>query len=269
MLLRHDFGSIYKDSANIDKILAYIKGFWHIYKGSGVYTKGSGIYTRVLDALQDKAMVQTQITSFFYSSYRKNAVIAGAIFSQIALVVLAFYAGFIDRCRDFCVSQEADSESVLVRYMRFFAICNTIDIVFCWSLVFFGVHESSPTNTEEEREIHDKKLTENENIEYLIISSMVEMLAMGVYGIVCLVIVPRKCSDGPVGNSFCHTITWVLTVCSIVWGISVCFLHYYNKKAVPSGMVHLPDYAHTLVYIPSPPAGWGPTPQAPLQSYVA
>jgi len=135
-----------------------------------------------------------------------------------------------------------------VRCIRFLATCNTIDIVFCWSLFFFGVHESSPTNTEEEREIHNKKLTENENIEYLIMSNMVEMLALGVYGIICLVIVPKKISDGPVGNIFCHTITWVLTVCSIVWGISVCFLHYNNKKAVPSGRVKLPEYAQTVVF---------------------
>jgi len=161
--------------------------------------------------------------SFFYSSYRKNAVIAGAIFSQIVLVLLAFYAGFIDQRRKFCASDEQDSESVLVQYTRAFAIFNTIDFVFCWSLVFSGVHKSSPTNTEEECEIHDKNLIENENIQYLIISSMVEMLALGIYGIVCLVIVPKKCSDGPVSDGFCHTITWVLTVCSIAWAISVGF----------------------------------------------
>jgi len=223
------------------------KGFWHIYRFFWHTYKGFGIYTRVFDPLQNRAAVQTQMASFFYSSYRKNAVIACALFIQIVLVFLAFYAGFIDRCRDYCVSHEEDSEAVLERYIRFYVICNTIDIVFCWSLFFCGVHESSPTNTEEEREVHDRKLTENQNLEYLIISSIIEMLGLGVYGIVCLVIVPRKCSDGPVADSFCHTITWVLTVCSIVWGISVSFLHYHNQKAVPSGMAKLPGYAHTVV----------------------
>jgi len=102
---------------------------------------------------------------FFYSSYRKNAVVAGVVFCQIDLIFIALYAGFIDQCRDFCASHEQDSESVLVQYTRFFAICNTVDIAFCWSLVFFGVHESSPTNTEEQCEILDKNLTENENID--------------------------------------------------------------------------------------------------------
>jgi len=183
--------------------------------------------------------------SFFYSSYRKNAVIAGAMFSKIVLVIVAFYAGFINQCRDFCASHEQDSESILVQYIMVFAISTTIENVFSWLMVLFGVHESSPTNTEEECEIHDTNLTENENIEYIIISNIVEMLALGVYGIACLVGVPRECSDGLVADKFCHTVTWVLAACSIVWAISVGFLHNNNKKVVPSDMIKLTDYAHT------------------------
>jgi len=183
--------------------------------------------------------------SFFYSSQRKNAVIAGAMFSKIVLVLLAFYAGYIDRCRDFCASHEQDSESILVLYAEVFTIGTTIEIVFTWLMIFFGIHESSPTNSPEECEIHDQKLTENENIQYVIVSNIVEMLGLGVYGIACLVLVPDECSDGPVRDSFCHTVTWVLTVCSIVWAISVGFLYYNNKKTVPSDRVRLSHYEHT------------------------
>jgi len=188
--------------------------------------------------------------SFFYSTYKKNAVIAGAMFSKIVLVLLAFYAGFINQCRDFCASHEQDSssESILVQYTVVFAICTTIEIVFAWLMVCFGVHESSPANTEEECEFHDRNLTENENIQYVIISNIVEMLALGVYGIICLLLVQNECSDGLVSDSFCHTVTWVLTVCSIVWSISVGFLYYNNKKAVSSNRVILTDYAHTAAF---------------------
>ena len=172
-------------------------------------------------------------------------MIAGAMFSKIALVLLAFYAGFIDRCQDFCASREQDSESILAQYTMFFAIGTTIEIVFSWLMVFFVVHESSPTNTEEEREIHDQNLTENENIEYIIMSNIVKMLALGVYGIACLASVPEECSDGPVRDSFCHTTTWVLTVCSIVWALSVGFLYYNNRKAVPYDRVGRTDSANT------------------------
>jgi len=155
---------------------------------------------------------------------------------------------FIDQCRDFCTSHEQDSESILVQYSMWFAIGTAVDVVFSWLLVFFGVHESSPTNTPEECEIHDRNLTQNENIQYIIISNIVEMIALGIYGIVCLNIVQETCSDGPVRNNFCHTVTWLLTVGSILWAFSVGYLYYNNKTVVPPDMVKMTDYAHNGVF---------------------
>ena len=38
---------------------------------------------------------RSEMKSFFYSSYRKNAVIAGAMFSKIVLVIVAFMRGLL------------------------------------------------------------------------------------------------------------------------------------------------------------------------------
>jgi len=188
--------------------------------------------------------LRSEMRTFFYTSRRKNVVIAGAVFSKIVLLVLASYIAFIDQCRDFCTSHEQDSESILVEFSTWFAIGTAVDIVASWLLVFFGVHESSPTNNPQECEIHDRNLTQNKNIEYIIISNIVEMIALGIYGIVCLIIVPQTCSDGPVRNNFCHTTTWLLTVGSILWAISVGFVHYNNTKVASPGAGKMTDYTH-------------------------
>jgi hypothetical protein len=167
--------------------------------------------------------------SFFYTSNKKNAVVAGAMFSKIILIFLALYALFIRRCRDLCASTEQDSESVFVQYMAIFAIGTTIELVFSWGMILFGVHENSPTRTEEECITHDRKLTENQYVQYIIVSNIVEMAILGVYGIACLVMVPNECSDGSIKDSFCRTMTLVLTVCSLGWAIIVGLLHYENQ----------------------------------------
>ena len=172
--------------------------------------------------------------TFLYSSNKKNAVIAAATISKIILTFLALYAGFIDQCRNFCVSSNEYSESVLVRYMQTFAIFTSIEIVFSWGMVLYGVHESSDIDSKQQVENHDRNLTENVSVQYIIISNIVETAIFAVYGIVCLIIVPHECSDGPVKDSFCHTVTWVLTVCSIVWAVSVGFVYYNNKAHTES-----------------------------------
>jgi len=184
--------------------------------------------------------------SFLYTNRRKNAAIAGAMFSKIVLVLLAFYAGAIDQCRDFCASHEQDAGGILVQYTLFFSTGTMVVVVFSWLIVCFWVHESSSTTTAEECEIHDQNLTENENIQYIIISNIVEMLALGIYGVANLVIVADKCSDRLVSGSLCHTTTWVLTVCSFAWALAVGVLYYNNR--VPTDMVKITDYAHTGGY---------------------
>jgi len=178
------------------------------------------------------------MNSCLYSSPRKNAVLAGATVSRAAPVLLALYAGFVNQCRDFCASGAEDAESVLVQYTRLFVIVNTVDMLFCWSLLCLCVREGSPTDTAAERAVHDKNVSDSESMQYFVVSSWVEMLFVGVYGFVCLAIVRRGCADGPVGDGFCRTITAVLAACATAWSICVCLLH-----AKMQGTAALPDGA--------------------------
>jgi len=164
---------------------------------------------------------------------------------KFSLLLLASYAAFIDRCRDFCDSHEEDSEAILLQYCLWFSIGTAVDIVFSWLLIFFGVHESSPTNTERECQIHDHKLTQNDNVAYVIISNIIDMLVLGIYGVVVLINVSTTCSQAPIRDGFCHTTTWILTVCSLLWAICVAFLYYKNIKQLPSDGVQRADYTQT------------------------
>jgi NADH:ubiquinone oxidoreductase subunit 5 (subunit L)/multisubunit Na+/H+ antiporter MnhA subunit len=175
----------------------------------------------------------------------KNAVVAAAMLSMIVLVGLASYAGFVDQCQDLCVSHEHDPGHLLQQYAYFFAICAGVVLVFSWLLVMFGVHEDSPANTEEECEARDQRLTENDNMQFVFASYIVEMLALGIYGVVSLVRVARQCPDGTVSGSPCHTITWVLTVSSLACGVCVGFLHYINVAAVLRKAREQPEYIRT------------------------